>query len=303
LALLPRDDGPLADRLFSALACPQCRRPLCRVGGGVRCRGCGRIFPVEDGIPRLLPTDAEVEVAQASIGARELLPPRLVVFADRYRRFLRPSLARKFATARAAADFARSFSPDALLLNVGAGEEWYGENVVNLDIRDGPSINVVGAAEQLPFLDASFDACVLQAVLEHVRSGRRVLEEVHRVLKPRGSVLVDAPFVYTYHPAPRDYRRFTEEGLRAELQLHGFEVEKSGVAVGPASAMAAVSAEFLALLLSGRSASVYRLARLVTSLLAMPLKYADVWLERHPMAYTVASGVWVLARKSRRRCE
>ena len=67
--------------------------------------------------------------------------------------------------------------------------------------------------------------------------------------------------------------------------------------VGPASAMAWVTAEFLALLLSGRSANAYRVARIVTSWLAAPIKYADRWLDAHPMAYTVASGVWARARR------
>ena len=67
-----------------------------------------------------------------------------------------------------------------------------------------------------------------------------------------------------YHPSPADYRRYTEEGLRAELSDYEFEVVESGVAVGPASAMAWVVAEFLAFLVSGRSERVYRLARPVS---------------------------------------
>jgi hypothetical protein len=57
-----------------------------------------------------------------------------------------------------------------------------------------------------------------------------------------------------------------------------------------------ITAEFLALLFSGRSSRAYRVARNVTSLITSPIKYADYWLETHPMANRIPSAVWVLAR-------
>jgi len=63
--------------------------------------------------------------------------------------------------------------------------------------------------------------------------------------------------------------------------------------------MAWVTAEFLALLFSGRSGTAYKLARLLTTWIAQPLKYADLWLDRHPMAFVLASGVWARGRKAR----
>jgi hypothetical protein len=62
--------------------------------------------------------------------------------------------------------------------------------------------------------------------------------------------------------------------------------------------MATVTAEYLALLLSVRSRTAYRAARLLTSWLALPLKYTDAWLAAHPEARVIASGVWAHARKS-----
>jgi hypothetical protein len=61
--------------------------------------------------------------------------------------------------------------------------------------------------------------------------------------------------------------------------------------------MATVTAEYMALLLSVRSRSAYRVARLLTSWLALPLKYTDAWLAAHPEAGVIASGVWAHARK------
>jgi SAM-dependent methyltransferase len=248
----------------------------------LRCSGCGATFPSVADAPVLTP-DGRLPVSPPIRGS--------------LRRHLRPVLAQKFATRRLPQRFVASFPPGSLVLNVGAGEESYGPNVLNLDVAAHPSVDVVAVAEALPFTDASFSGCVLQAVLEHVEDADAALAEVGRVLAPGGRVLVDVPFLQGYHPAPHDHRRYTEEGLRAALERHGLAVEASGVSVGPGSAMAMITAEYLALLLSLRSRTAYRVSRLLTSWLALPLKYTDAWLAAHPEARVIASGVWAYARK------
>jgi len=232
-------------------------------------------------------------------GALEFVPTRLRGLAKQYRDRLQPDLTYKSpARRRLVADFVTSLPRDAVIANVGSGGTNYGANVVNLDIDTFSGVDVVGVAENLPLKNGSCDGVILQAVLEHVDDAERVLAEVHRVLKTQGLVVIEVPFLQGYHPAPRDHRRYTEEGLRSSVEQQGFEVMRSGVAVGPGSAMAWVAAEFLALLASGRSTSVYRFTRAITRWLAVPIKYSDRWLDGHPMAYVVASGVWVVARRS-----
>jgi SAM-dependent methyltransferase len=198
-------------------------------------------------------------------------------------------------------EFVHALGQDKLILNVGAGSTDYGRNVLNLDIAPGPAIHVVGVAESLPFRDETFDAVVFQAVLEHVFDARKALAEIARVLLPGGLLLIEVPFIQGYHAAPADYRRFTVAGLRTELTLNGFEVEETGIAVGPASAMSWVMAEFLALSLSGRSARGYRIARIFTTWLAWPIKWMDLWLDGHEMAHVIASGVWAKAQRPTNR--
>jgi SAM-dependent methyltransferase len=218
--------------------------------------------------------------------------------AKRHRRLLCPELTYRSPRRRGlVAEFVATFPNEAVIVNVGAGTRHYGHNVLNIDVEPLPGVDLVGVAEKLPLGTASCDGAVLQAVLEHVRDADLTLRELHRVLKPGGSLLVEVPFMQGYHPSPGDYRRYTEQGLRAELADHEFEVDESGVAVGPASAMAWVTAEFLAFLVSGRSEKIYRLARPTFRWLVQPVKYADRWLDGHPMAYTIPSGVWASARR------
>jgi len=289
--------GP--ERLEAAAACPRCRTPLAWDAASVRCQSCARVYPFSElGIPILLAGDPPTLEETWYPGALGVLPPGLRRFARRHRRLLIPELTYRSPNRRElVAKFVASLPATATIANVGGGTRRYGPNVVNIDVEPLAGVDLVGVAEQLPLLDGSCDGAVLQAVLEHVRNAELTLSELHRVLRPGAPLFIEVPFMQGYHPSPGDYRRYTEQGLRAELADHGFDVEDSGVAVGPASAMAWVAAEFLAFLVSGRSERVYRLVRPVSRWVTQPIKYADRWLDTHPMAHTIPSGVWARGRR------
>jgi SAM-dependent methyltransferase len=296
--------GPLSEphtdqaaRISSICACPVCHSALERAGLNLRCSPCEAVYAVQDGIPILIPKSVGAPQADEHWVFEPALRshPALNTLLDRFRS--RISLTYKTKRASAVVDrFVASFDRGKVILNVGAGRTRYGVNVVNLEIEPGPEIDIVGIAESLPLATKSCDAVILMAVLEHVQDARKTLSEARRVLIPGGQLLVDVPFIQGFHPSPGDYRRYTEEGLRTELQQFGFLVEDSGVAVGPGSAMAWITSEFLALLVSGRTVRGYRVARNLTRVLAMPIKYADFWLEGHPLANRIPSAVWAIAR-------
>jgi ubiquinone/menaquinone biosynthesis C-methylase UbiE len=65
----------------------------------------------------------------------------------------------------------------------------------------------------IPFQAGSFDVVLATNVLEHVWDYSRALEEIHRVLKPGGTVFVMVPFLFPLHDEPHDYWRFTRHAL------------------------------------------------------------------------------------------
>ena len=67
----------------------------------------------------------------------------------------------------------------------------------------------------LPFDDSSADTLLLSDVLEHVMHPWELMEEVTRILRPGGVLLLNVPFYYPLHSIPYDYHRFTEFALRA----------------------------------------------------------------------------------------
>lgn len=51
----------------------------------------------------------------------------------------------------------------------------------------------VGDAEKLPFPDGHFDKVIASEVIEHIPDWKKSLSEMHRVLKPKGTLVVSVP--------------------------------------------------------------------------------------------------------------
>ena len=77
---------------------------------------------------------------------------------------------------------------------------------------------------EIPVEDARFDHVLLTQVLEHIPEPARVVAELHRVLKPGGTLWLTAPLFYAEHERPYDFFRYTQFGLRHLLESAGFEV-------------------------------------------------------------------------------
>lgn len=87
-----------------------------------------------------------------------------------------------------------------------------------LDPVDTYHPDIVGDVMDLPLPDASYDAVLCLAVLEHVPRPWDAMREMRRVLKPGGRLVLYVPFLSPYHAMPGyygDYVRFTDDGLRA----------------------------------------------------------------------------------------
>ena len=95
----------------------------------------------------------------------------------------------------------------ATVLDIGCGIGTYVRKLQELASRaygidiDAPRVRqgretgslAIAVSEQLPFADSSFDAVLLNEVIEHVRDDRQTLREACRVVKPGGHVVIYAP--------------------------------------------------------------------------------------------------------------
>ena len=92
--------------------------------------------------------------------------------------------------------------------------------------KSGPDIFYDGC--NMPFNDDEFDAVLSTQVFEHIPDMELSIEEITRVLKRGGYLIVTVPMAEEEHEIPYDFRRFTEIGLRSFLVNHGYEIIESG---------------------------------------------------------------------------
>lgn len=79
-----------------------------------------------------------------------------------------------------------------------------------------PDSQLVSAASE------SYDLIVSFQALEHVLRPMALLRECLRVLRQGGILFVTLPFLFEYHGVPRDFRRWTHEGIAEDLAAMGF---------------------------------------------------------------------------------
>lgn len=197
------------------------------------------------------------------------------------------------------------FGSDATILNIGSGNQNYGDNVINIDISKGKYVHVLADAHSLPFISSCFDCVILIAVLEHLAEPWKARDEVIRVLRTKGFVYVEAPFMQPYHAVPRDYFRYTILGCRSLFRQ--LKENDAGVLDGPASAVGWILTEFGGVMVdrAGHFEEVhYRYAskrfmigKLFMRFMTGLIKYLDIILLRKEHSYVIAAGVYYLGQK------
>jgi len=126
--------------------------------------------------------------------------------------------------------------PDGLILDNGSGlRNVYYSNVINLEIVDYTTTDVLGVGESLPFKSNVFDAVFSLAVLEHVKNPFECANEIARVLKPGGVLYAAVPFLQPFHGYPNHYYNMTSSGLKnlfsQTLEIVEYGVPQSGVPI------------------------------------------------------------------------
>lgn len=191
-----------------------------------------------------------------------------------------------------------NMSLDGNGLNVGAGQTKLDPRIKNMEIEPGDGIDIVGSVEEIPCESNFFDLVITQEVLEHVTSPNLAVQEIFRVLKPNGIAYIQLPFIIGYHPCPRDYWRFTHEGMIELVESANFEVLNIAVAVGPAVGFYRICVEFFAIVMTAIYSKLYKPAKFLFSILFFPVKWLDPLLRRSDEANRIAGGYFIVCRKN-----
>ncbi len=175
------------------LRCPACGATgLDITNAAVTCRDCRVAFPQRGAAFDMISVPLAIEAnlaSTANVSANPYTPAALDLIA-------------------------RVTGRGGVVLDCGAGARpQRTAGVVNVEIVDYPSTDVLAIGEALPFADHSFDAALSLAVLEHVRDPFKCAQELLRVVKPGGELLIDVPFLQPVHGFPHHYYNMTAQGL------------------------------------------------------------------------------------------
>ena len=133
------------------------------------------------------------------------------------------------------------------VLDVGGGSWEYPRELlaaqcdyVLMDCLEHRNVDVVADIHQLTdtFAPDSFDFLLCCDVLEHVDDPARAAEQMHKVLKPGGRLLLTTPFNYLIHGIDDvpDLWRITEQGLERTLSdFADVQIEPRGESAFPRS--------------------------------------------------------------------
>jgi ubiquinone/menaquinone biosynthesis C-methylase UbiE len=187
---------------IDSFACPLCHVKLVHNDkySYLKCPQCTHKFPIIDGI-----VDAFISIEGLKLAGTEL--------ADRYEYW--GEFVTRSEDAKQRRDITVSLVEGNLVLEIGCAEGFMTSEL----IRKVPSIiasdisfNYLQRAKtkvpcarftrldihNIPFGDNTFDCVVCTEVLEHTLSPFRALNEMHRVLKPNGSLVISVPNGMTF---------------------------------------------------------------------------------------------------------
>lgn len=98
---------------------------------------------------------------------------------------------------------------------------------IGADMRKGPGVDVILNLHEIKLPAASVGTVLLLDTIEHVEFPRKAFNEIYRILKPDGILIVSSHMNYAIHNHPFDYWRFTPEAFRSLLKQFNFSIVES----------------------------------------------------------------------------
>ncbi len=92
------------------------------------------------------------------------------------------------------------------------------KNYIGADYIEGVGVDIVLDLHNIDLPSESVGTIICMEVLEHVEFPFQAINEMLRVLKPGGLLIISAPMKLSIHGSPHDYWRFTPEGFKTLLK-------------------------------------------------------------------------------------
>lgn len=298
----------LSESTWNQLVCPACYSKVIKDGDGLLCKNpdCSSKYPIVNGIPVL------INDRNSLFSVNDYLSGRDTTFTlkeNKVKKFLErlvPATWANYAEDEKLRQFVgilqkRVSSPKVLIVGGRIHSKGVSQIVkpshvelVEIDVSFGPQTSMICDAHDLPFEENTFDGVIIQSVIEHVLDPYRVVENIHRVLKPGGVVYAESPGIRQAHGGAYDFTRFTYVGHRRLFRW--FKEVDSGIAVGPGSTLAWSYEYFL--MSFTRSETMRLFIRAFARFTSFYLAYMDYFLSQMPGAYDGAAVFYFMGEKA-----
>ena len=182
-----------------------------------------------------------------------------------------------------------------IVVELGSGNRRLSPGIINVDLFPFANVDFVAAAERTPLASGSVDRVILDTVLEHVPEPQKVVDEIFRILRPGGTVVCLAPFIFPYHAYPRHYFNISRDGL--EFLFRRFSRCTIETNMGPTTAMVNLASEYVGVALSENNRVLYSIGKGLTLLFLFAFKYLDALWAKAPRSRNIASVLCATAEK------
>lgn len=124
-------------------------------------------------------------------------------------------------------------SKSILVADIGCGEqpmrsyiEALGGIYTGIDIAQNSSstVDIISSITNISLPDNSFHIILCTEVLEHISNTSVAFQELARLLKPNGQLIITVPFAYPLHEEPYDFVRLTPHQLYECARKNNLEI-------------------------------------------------------------------------------
>lgn len=89
----------------------------------------------------------------------------------------------------------------------------------------GSDVDIIGDIYNIDMKDASVSTALCLNTIEHLAEPQKAIDEMARVLKPDGRIIITAPMSWSIHRYPKDYWRFLPDGMKHLLHKNFKNIE------------------------------------------------------------------------------
>jgi SAM-dependent methyltransferase len=294
----------ISPELSNKIVCPKTKKKLSIKENKMICVHDRSItYPIINGIPILINDNNSIFSIEDFNFEKDSIYNEKQTLMKMFLRSITPTISNNIKAENNYKKIASLLPHNAKILVMGGGTKGAGIDpiysvrnfeVIGADVYLGPYTKIICDAHDIPFENDTFDCVIIQAVLEHVLDPQRCVDELYRVLKKRGLVYSETPFMQQVHMRQYDFMRFTHLGHRKLFKF--FEEIESGVVAGPGAALAWSYTYFLRSF--GRSKRSIKVLTKFAYFTAFFFKYFDHLLINRPGSYDAASGFYFIGVKS-----